>query len=55
MGGRGGARNSIVKFLSLMIDAVSGSQKSHTAGHCRDSAATSNVASQKAVISHIEI
>jgi hypothetical protein len=27
MGGRGGARNSIVKFRILMIDAVSGSQK----------------------------
>jgi hypothetical protein len=27
MGGRGGARTSIVKFRSLMIDAVSGSQK----------------------------
>jgi hypothetical protein len=27
MGGRGGARNSIVKFRILMIDAVLGSQK----------------------------
>jgi hypothetical protein len=27
MGGRGGARNSIVKIRILMIDAVSGSQK----------------------------